>query len=67
MGFTIFTPQLLLAPYGCPSKIAYWPAGYLATTIALNMLVAPLLIPGQKWFVLALASLCSHYFHMGKD
>jgi len=37
--FTIFTPQLLLAPYGCPSKIAYWPVGCLATTIALNVLV----------------------------
>ena len=23
VGFTIFTPQLLLAPYGCPSRTAY--------------------------------------------
>ena len=48
MRFSIFTPQLLLTPYECPSKIAYWPAGCPATTIALNVLVAPLLIPKQN-------------------
>ena len=46
--FTIFTLQLFLAPYGCPSKTTHWLAGCPATIIALNMLVAPLLIPRQN-------------------
>ena len=46
--FTIFTSQLLLAPYGCPSKIAHWPTGCSATIMALNLLVAPLPIPRQN-------------------
>ena len=48
MGFSIFTLQPLLAPYGCPSKTTHWLAGCLATTIALNVLAAPLLIPRQN-------------------
>ena len=38
VGFTIFTPQPLLACCGCPSKIAHWPAGYPATTTTLYWL-----------------------------
>ena len=48
MRFSIFTLQPLLAPYGCPSKTTHWLAGCLATTIALNVLAAPLLIPKQN-------------------
>ena len=33
LGFTTFTPQPLLVWFGCPSKTAHWPVGYLATTI----------------------------------
>ena len=47
-GFAPFTPQLLLASSRCPSKTAHWPVGYLATPIALNVLVAPLLIHRQN-------------------
>ena len=47
-GFAAFTPQLLLAPCGCPSKTAHWPAGCPTTTITLNVLVAPFLIPKQN-------------------
>ena len=46
--FHFFTLQPLLAPYGCPSKTTHWLAGCLATTIALNVLAAPLLIPKQN-------------------
>ena len=35
LGFTIFTPQPLLAYCGRPSKIVHWPAGYPATTTTL--------------------------------
>ena len=31
VGFTIFTPQILLTPYECPSRTVYWPAGGPAT------------------------------------
>ena len=48
MRFSIFTLQPLLAPYGCPSKTTHWLAGCLATTIALNVLAAPLLILKQN-------------------
>ena len=34
-GFTIFTPQPLLAHCGRPSKTTHWPTFYLATTITL--------------------------------
>ena len=47
--FTIFTLQPLLAPYGCPSKTAYWPVGCLATTIALNVLVILGMATGRVW------------------
>ena len=67
LGFTTFTPQLLLASYRCPSKTAHWATDCPTTTIALNVLVAPLLIPRQKWLVLFLTSLCSHYSHLDKD
>ena len=48
VGFTILTPQLLFASYGCPSKTVHWSANYSATTIALNALVAPLFILKQN-------------------
>ena len=67
MGFTIFTPQLLLAHSGCPFETTHWPTGYSATTIALNMLVAPLPIPRQKWLVMFLTFLCFHYSHLDKN
>ena len=38
VGFTIFTPQPLLAYCGRSSKIAHWPTGYPATTITLYWL-----------------------------
>ena len=67
MGFTIFTPQLLLAPSGCPSETAHWPTGYSATTIALNMLVAPLPIPRQNCLSCFLALSVYHYPHLDED
>ena len=67
MGFTIFTPQLILAPSGCPSETAHWPTGYLATTIALNMLVAPLPILRQNCLSCFLALSVFHYPHLDKD
>ena len=35
IGFTIFTPQPILACCGYPSKTAYWPVNYPTTTITL--------------------------------
>ena len=67
MGFTIFTPQPLLAPYGCHSKTAHWPTSHPATTIALNVLVAPLLISRQNSLSYFFTSLCFHYSHLDKD
>ena len=67
MRFAIFISQLLLSPHRCPSKTAHWPANCRATTIAQNVLVAPLLIPRQKWLVLFLISLCFHYSYLDKD
>ena len=47
-----FTPQLLLACYGCPSLATYWSASYLATTTTLCWLChAPFLDKGN--FVLS--------------
>ena len=34
--------------YECPSTTAHWPTGCPTTTIALNVLAAPLLIPRQN-------------------
>ena len=67
MGFTIFTPQLLLATYKCPSKIAHLSAGYSATIIALNVLVAPLPISKQNCLSCFLPLSIFHYTHLDKD
>ena len=65
--FATFTLQLLLAPYGCPSKTTYWPFGWLATTIALNVLIAPLPIPRQNCLSCFLHLSMFHYSHLDKD
>ena len=49
VGLTIFTPQLLLASYGCPFRTTDWLAGCPATTSAKSVLVAPLSIPKQNY------------------
>ena len=67
MGFTIFTPQLLLAHSGCPFETTHWPTGYSATTIALNMLVAPLPIPRQNCLSCFLTLSVYHYPHLDED
>ena len=54
--FTIFTPQPLLAHYGCPSKIDHWLAGYLATSTTLCWLHHAS-FPNKNGFVLSLTSL----------
>ena len=65
--FTIFTLQLLLALYGCPSETAHWPASCSDTTIALNVLVAPLPIPRQNCLSCFLCLFVFHYPHLDKD
>ena len=65
--FTIFTPQLLLAPYRCPSRTAHWFAGCSTTTIALNVLVAPLSIPRQNCLSYFLPLFVFHFLHPDKD
>jgi len=67
MGFTIFTPQPLLAPYGCHSKTAHWPTDCLTTIIALNVLVAPLLISRENNLSYYFTFLYSYYSHLDKD
>ena len=67
VGFTIFTLQLLLAPYRCPSRTAHWPASCLTTTSAQSVLVAQLSIPRQNLLVLFLTSLRFHFTHPDKD
>ena len=66
-GIYHFTPQPLLAPYGCHSKTAHWPTSHPASTIALNVLVAPLLISRQNSLSYFFTSLCFHYSHLDKD
>ena len=48
-GIYHFFPQLLLAPYGYPSRTSHCPAGYPATASAQSVLVAPLSIPRQNY------------------
>ena len=67
VGFTIFAPQLLLALHGCPSKIAHWPAGCLATTSTQSVLVAPLSISRQNCLFFFFTSLCFHFTPPDKD
>ena len=54
--FTIFTSQLLLAYYGCPSKTAHWSTGYPATTTTLCW-PRHTSFPNKSCFVLIFTSL----------
>ena len=67
VGFTIFAYQLLLAPYGCSSKIAHWLAGCLATTIVQRVLAAPLSIPRKNYLSCFLLLSVFHFTHPDKD
>ena len=67
VGFTIFISQLILAPYGCPSKIVHWLAGCLGTTITLNALVASLSIPKQNCLSCFLPLSVFHFLYPNKD
>ena len=63
VGFTIFSYQLFLAPYGYPSRTVHWPAGYSATTIAQSVLVAPLSILRQNYLSCFLPLSVFHFTH----